>query len=118
MPWPTGREIVDRIAILSSLYFPEFYSPKLHGRDVPPLPDNLKPIQPILEIAHPAHSKMMCAMLHHEEPSCLVTYTKFIAKEGVNSLKFVGLIYAASLIFRGRSLIERLVIRKRFYDFF
>ncbi|CAG8590009.1 14959_t:CDS:2 [Funneliformis mosseae] len=112
MPWPTGREIVDRIAILSSLYFPEFYSPKLHGRDVPPLPDNLKPIQPIWEIAHPAHSKMMCAMLHHDEPSCLVTYTKFIAKEGVNSLKFMGMIYTISLLFRGKSLIERLVMKK------
>ncbi|CAI2181267.1 1751_t:CDS:2, partial [Funneliformis geosporum] len=107
MPWPNGREIVDRIAILSSLYFPEFYSPKLHGRDVPPLPDNLKPIQPIWEIAHPAHSKMMCAMLHHEEPSCLVTYTKFIAKEGVDSLKFMTMVYTISFLFRGKSLIER-----------
>src|SRR5437764_1201646 len=107
MPWPTGREIVDRIAILSSLYFPEFYSPKLHGRNVPPLPDNLKPIQPMLEIANPAHSKILCAMLHHEEPSCLVTYTKFIAKEGLDALKFMGIVYAISLFLRGRTLIQR-----------
>ncbi|RGB33939.1 hypothetical protein C1646_169259 [Rhizophagus diaphanus] len=103
MPWPVGREIVDRIGILASLYYPEFYSSKLHGRDVPPLPDNLKPIQPVLEIAHPAHSKMLCAMLHHEEPSCLVTYTKFIAKEGIDALKFMGIVYTISLILSGKS---------------
>ncbi|CAB4445973.1 unnamed protein product [Rhizophagus irregularis] len=103
MPWPIGREIVDRIGILASLYYPEFYSSKLHGRDVPPLPDNLKPIQPVLEIAHPAHSKMLCAMLHHEEPSCLVTYTKFIAKEGIDALKFMGIVYTISLILSGKS---------------
>lgn len=103
MPWPTGREIVDRVKILASLYYPEFYSSKLHGRDVPPLPDNLKLIQPVLEIAHPAHSKMLCAMLHPEEPSCLVTYTKFIAKEGIDALKFMGIVYAISLILSRRS---------------
>ncbi|RHZ59506.1 hypothetical protein Glove_363g34 [Diversispora epigaea] len=106
IPWPKGREIVDRIAILASLHYPEFYSPKLHGRD-PALPKVLKPIQPILEIAHPAHNKMMCATLHPEDPSCFITYLKFIAKEGVAALKFMSIGHAIFLATRWKYYLSR-----------
>ncbi|CAJ0905797.1 16369_t:CDS:2 [Entrophospora sp. SA101] len=105
--WPTGREIVDRIEILASLYYPKFYSSKLHGRDAPPLPDALKSVKVIFEIAHPAHTKMMCAMLHPEDPSCLRTFTKFIVKEGLTALKFMGVMHAVGLLFKSKSFLKR-----------
>ncbi|CAG8453368.1 778_t:CDS:2 [Ambispora leptoticha] len=106
LPWPTGREIVDSIGVIASLNYPEFYSKKLH-RDVPPLPKELNPIQPILEIAHPAHTKTMCAMLHPDEPSCLVTFSKFVAKEGVGALKFMAIINGIGIILRWKQIRER-----------
>ncbi|CAG8515108.1 9132_t:CDS:2 [Acaulospora morrowiae] len=107
MPWPTGQEIVERITTIASLHYPGFYSPKLHGRDISTLPDALKPIRPVLEIAHPAHNKMMCALLHPNDPSCLATYFKFIAKEGVAALKFMVALQALSLIFKWKTLVSR-----------
>ncbi|CAG8695527.1 19049_t:CDS:2 [Gigaspora margarita] len=106
-PWPSGREIVDQIAIIASLNYPHFHSPKLHGINDPALPDTLKPIQPILEIAHPAHTKMLCAVLHPEDLSCLSTYSKFIAKEGITALKFMTFVHLISLFYKSRDLVKR-----------
>jgi hypothetical protein len=61
----------------------------------------------IFEIAHPAHTKMMCAMLHPEDPSCLRTFTKFIVKEGLTALKFMGVMHAFSLLFKSKSFVKR-----------
>ncbi|CAG8507842.1 5733_t:CDS:2, partial [Dentiscutata heterogama] len=107
IPWPSGREIADQIAIITSLNYPEFHSPKLHGINDSAFPDKLKPIQPILEIAHPAHTKMLCAILHPEDTSCLANYSKFIAKEGITALKFMTLVHLAPLLFRSRVSIKK-----------
>ncbi|CAG8675361.1 7464_t:CDS:2 [Dentiscutata erythropus] len=106
-PWPSGREIVDQIAIITSLNYPEFRSPKLHGINDSAFPDKLKTIRPILEIAHPAHTKLLCAVLHPEDTSCLANYSKFIAKEGITALKFMTLVHIVPLLFRSRDLVKR-----------
>ncbi|KAG9295018.1 hypothetical protein G9A89_017812 [Geosiphon pyriformis] len=106
LPWPTGRDIIDSIRILGDLHYPEFNSPQLHPYSSS-LPNELGPINPILALAHPGHTRTMCAMLHPDELSCLLNFSKFVAKEGAATLKFLGMINFLSLVLRWKQVRER-----------
>ncbi|CAG8544015.1 7175_t:CDS:2, partial [Paraglomus brasilianum] len=86
-PWPSRTEILSSLATLTTLNYPIFRSPKIN-RDGPALPSILRTIQPVLESAHPAHSRMVCALMHPDEPSCWVTLWKFVNKEFTSALKY------------------------------
>lgn len=111
MAWPTRREIADHVALLSTpkkdqTPFPGYTSPSLaalHPSTQPTTP--FPKINPVLDWspAHPAHSRLLCAMLHPTEPSCRANYLHYWATEWKQSAKFVAAITAIFNLFKLRS---------------
>lgn len=109
--WPSRREIADHVALLSTPSksakpFPEFTSPALSA--IHPSPQATTPyakINPVLDWspAHPAHSRLLCAMLHPTEPSCRANYLNYWSTEWKRSAKFVALFTAFFNLFKLRS---------------
>lgn len=111
MAWPTRREIADHVALLSTpkkdqTPFPGFTSPSLAALNPSARPTTpFSKINPVLDWspAHPAHSRLLCAMLHPTEPSCRSNYLHYWATEWKQSAKFVAAITAVFNLFKLRS---------------
>lgn len=110
--WPSHRQIADHVALMStptptSAPFPAFSSASLSSLRSSGVPSSspYSVINPILDWspAHPSHSRLMCAMLHPNEPSCKVNYLNFWSSEWKQSAKFVALITAVFNVFKWRS---------------
>lgn len=103
IPWPSRREVADHVALLStptkqSSAFPSFTSPSLSALQPSPFPTTSFPaINPVLDFspAHPAHSQLLCALLHPTEPSCKRNFLKFWATEWKASARFISIFLAA-----------------------
>ncbi|PWN53209.1 hypothetical protein IE53DRAFT_201485 [Violaceomyces palustris] len=97
--WPSPREIVDTIADLSTptrtaAPFPGFVSPLLSSLTPSNHPSTeFGAINPIIDYspAHPAHERLLCAVLHPGEPSCSRNFVGFFLKEWAASARFVAL---------------------------
>lgn len=109
--WPSRQTIVDHIATLAtptatSSANPSFTSPLLSSLKPSRYPTTpYEAINPVLDYspAHPAHTQLMCALLHPTEPSCRKTLVNHFKQEWVASARFAGLFtVAASAIFRNR----------------
>lgn len=68
--WPGKYEIVDSLATIATLQWPQFLSPILHPSNPSPLPRSIKSVSPITSPAHPLVSSLSCALLHPSTPSC------------------------------------------------
>lgn len=110
IPWPTGRQVVDHIALFStptsqSSAFPTFVSPSLSALHPSPYPTTSHAIiNPILDYspAHPAHTKLLCALLHPTEPSCKRNFLRFWAKEWTASARFISMFLAVVNVLKWR----------------
>ncbi|CAO1627767.1 unnamed protein product [Parajaminaea phylloscopi] len=110
--WPSRQTIIDHIATLAkptptSKPFPAFTSPLLSALKPSRHPTTqFTSINPILDYspAHPAHTQLMCAMLHPTEPSCRHTFINHFKNEWVPSARFAGAFaLLSSLLFRSKS---------------
>lgn len=109
--WPSKREVADHVAILStptakSSAFPNFISPSLSALHPSPYPTTSYPrINPVLDFspAHPAHSRLLCALLHPTEPSCKRNFLRFWATEWKASARFISVFLAAVNVLKWKS---------------
>lgn len=98
IPWPAPRDIADTIATLSTptktaAAYPAFKAPVLSALTPSKYPTTKHPlINPVLDYApaHPAHSRLLCAVLHPTEPSCSRNFVHFFLREWQASAKFVA----------------------------
>ncbi|CAD6946328.1 unnamed protein product [Tilletia controversa] len=96
--WPSQRVIVDHIAQLStptrtSSAFPAFSSPLLSALTPSPYPTtDFSQINPVLDYgpAHPAHTSLVCALMHPAEPNCKRNATEFWKREWWGAARFVA----------------------------
>lgn len=109
--WPSKREIAHHVALLStptktSSAFPTFLSPSLSALQPSPFPTSqYTSINPVLDFspAHPAHTQLLCAILHPTEPSCKRNFLRFWASEWKASARFVSIFLAAVNVLKWRS---------------
>lgn len=113
--WPSRQTISDHVALLAtptpnSKPFPSFTSPLLSALTPSRHPTTpYTAINPILDYspAHPAHTKLMCAMLHPTEPSCRQTFINHFKNEWLASARFAGAFaFLSSVLFRGKSWLR------------
>ncbi len=65
-------------------------------------------INPILDYApaHPAHSNLLCAVLHPTEPSCRTNFLSFWKREWVGSARFVAIFALLTQLLRYKKLLR------------
>ncbi|CAO1630559.1 unnamed protein product [Sympodiomycopsis kandeliae] len=109
--WPSRRTIADHVAILASPSsttspFPSFTSPLLSSLSPTKYPTSpFEAINPILDYspAHPAHTQLLCAMLHPKNPSCKQTLFTHFKSEWLPSAKFTGaFVLLTSVLFKSK----------------
>lgn len=114
IPWPAPRDVADTIAILSTptrtaAAYPSFKAPVLSALTPSKYPTSAYPlVNPVLDYApvHPAHSRLLCAVLHPTEPSCLRNFIAFFAKEWQASAKFVAAFTAATQLLAYKKVLK------------
>ncbi|KIS71636.1 uncharacterized protein UMAG_00077 [Mycosarcoma maydis] len=112
--WPASRDIADTIAALSTpsataAAYPAFKAPVLSALTPPKYPTSKYTlINPVLDYApaHPAHSRLLCAVLHPTQPSCLKNLLSFFATEWQASAKLVALFTAISQLLSYKKLLN------------
>ncbi|KAK0525469.1 hypothetical protein OC834_003341 [Tilletia horrida] len=112
--WPSQRVIVDHIAQLStptrtSPAFPSFSSPLLSALTPSPYPTtDFLSINSVLDYgpAHPAHSSLVCAIMHPAEPSCKRNATEFWKREWWGAARFVAGFAALSNVLAWKKLAK------------
>lgn len=113
--WPSRQTISDHVALLATPTptnkpFPSFTSPLLSAMKPSKHPTTpYHAINPILDYspAHPAHTQLMCAMLHPTEPSCRQTLINHFKAEWLASARFAGAFaLLSSVLFRSRSWVQ------------
>lgn len=114
IPWPAPRDIADTIASLSTpsstaAAYPAFKAPVLSALTPSKYPTTRYAlINPVLDYApvHPAHSRLLCAVLHPTEPSCSRNFASFFAREWQASAKFVAIFTALTQLLSYRKVIK------------
>ncbi|SJX60099.1 uncharacterized protein SRS1_11412 [Sporisorium reilianum f. sp. reilianum] len=114
IPWPAPRDIADTIATLStpsatSAAYPTFKAPVLSALTPSKYPTTQYPlINPVLDYApaHPAHSRLLCAVLHPTEPSCSKNFLSFFAREWQASAKFVAVFTALTQLLSYKKVLK------------
>ncbi|KAI3484696.1 hypothetical protein L1887_52122 [Cichorium endivia] len=114
IPWPAPRDVADTIALLSTptpttAAYPAFKAPVLSALTPSKYPTTKFPlINPVLDYApaHPAHSRLLCALLHPTEPSCSRNFLGFFAREWQASAKFVAVFTAAAQLLSYRKVLK------------
>ncbi|SPO20631.1 uncharacterized protein UTRI_00107 [Ustilago trichophora] len=114
IPWPAPRDIADTIATLStptktSAAYPAFKAPVLSALSPSKYPTTKYPIiNPVLDYApvHPAHSRLLCAILHPTEPSCSRNFLSFFMREWQASAKFVAVFTALTQLISYKRILN------------
>ncbi|KAJ1030534.1 hypothetical protein NDA16_001443 [Ustilago loliicola] len=114
IPWPASRDIADTIATLStpnstSAAYPAFKAPVLSALSPSKYPTTKYAlINPVLDYApaHPAHSRLLCAILHPTEPSCSKNFLGFFAREWQASAKFVAVFTALTQLLSYKKVLK------------
>ncbi|SNX81380.1 uncharacterized protein MEPE_00085 [Melanopsichium pennsylvanicum] len=107
--WPEPRDIANTIATLStptktSAAYPGFKAPVLSSLNPSKHPSSKYTlVNPVLDFspAHPAHSRLLCAILHPTQPSCSKNLVNFFLTEWQASAKFVAIFTLASQLLGG-----------------
>lgn len=107
-PYPTNFDIVDGLAELSKLKWPNFVSPILfpHHKKTLPGSETVQRLSPITSFAHPGTKHTSCAVLHPQDPSCARTYLKYWISAFPPIAKFFTLIYGAFALLGYKTLIK------------
>ncbi|PWZ02976.1 hypothetical protein BCV70DRAFT_197218 [Testicularia cyperi] len=114
IPWPAPREVADTIAALSTptrsaAAYPAFKAPVLSALTPSKYPASKYPvINPVLDYApvHPAHSRLLCSLLHPTQPSCSKNFLHFFASEWQASAKFVAAFTAVTQLLAYRRVLK------------
>ena len=114
IPWPAPRDVADTIATLStptatSAAYPTFKAPVLSALTPSKYPTTRYAlINPVLDYApaHPAHSRLLCALLHPTEPSCSKNFLGFFAREWQASAKFVAVFSALTQLLSYKKVLK------------
>ncbi|GAC96640.1 hypothetical protein PHSY_004223 [Pseudozyma hubeiensis SY62] len=114
IPWPAPRDVADTIAQLSTpsstaAAYPAFQAPVLSALTPSKYPTTRYPlINPILDYApaHPAHSRLLCAVLHPTQPSCSRNFLGFFASEWQASAKFVAVFTAITQLISYKKVLK------------
>lgn len=105
MPWPSTNSIVDGLAQLSRLRWPDFTSPILFPNAKQPLPRSVAGLSPIAASAHPLIKHTSCALLHPDDPSCARTYIKYWFASFPRTARLFTFIYGAFAVLSYKSLL-------------
>jgi len=97
LPWPAPYDIVESLAKIADLRFPQFASPILFP-DTQTLPKSLSLISPVISPAHPTIKSLQCALLHPDEPSCLKAYIHCWASELPRIAKLLTALYCLAWV--------------------
>lgn len=114
IPWPAPRDVADTIAQLSTptrtaAAYPSFKAPVLSALTPAKYPTSAYPlVNPVLDYApvHPAHSRLLCAVLHPTEPSCARNFAAFFAHEWQASAKFVAAFTAVTQVLAYKKVLS------------
>lgn len=113
--WPSRQTVVDHIAKIAtptatSSAYPTYTSPLLSSLKPSRYPTTpYEAVNPIFDYspAHPAHTQLLCALLHPTEPSCRKTLINHFKSEWVKAARFSGVFAGlASLLFRGKKWVS------------
>lgn len=99
LSWPAPDVVIDNLGKVARLHYPPFISPILHP-DSPAIPPTFQNIAAVTSSAHPAISRLSCALLHPNEPSCLENFGNFSIHELTRVLKYVLTAYSVSALLR------------------
>lgn len=107
LPWPTNRNIVDSLASISKLKWPSFTSPILIPSVAKPPPTSpLSRTTALTNSAHPAITRLSCALLHPHSPSCSYAFVSHHLLTFPSMTKLFTLIYALSALPRYRDFLN------------
>lgn len=106
--WPGTFDIVDALAAMGSLKWPEFVSPILfpNMKDVFPSNAAIQKVSPILSPAFPGARNMACALLHPHDPSCARTYLRYWIAAFPSVARFFTLVYGAFALLAYKALLK------------
>ncbi|RVX66683.1 hypothetical protein B0A52_09496 [Exophiala mesophila] len=104
--WPHWNDIVDALAQMATLKWPQFTSPILHPDKYTTLPASISPvISPITARAHPAIQNLSCSLLHPSDPSCFLAYLRHNLLSFPRIARFYTIYYGVfAVLLRFRSL--------------
>ncbi|KAF2144847.1 uncharacterized protein K452DRAFT_356220 [Aplosporella prunicola CBS 121167] len=92
IPWPDTPTYVDSLAEIARLRWPPYVSPIMFPNKQT-LPARLLPISPITSPAHPAITRLSCALLHPNDPSCARTYITYFIRAFPPVARFFTVIF-------------------------
>lgn len=105
--WPTANNIVDALAQMARLKWPNFVSPILHPKTPNTLPASIDPIiSPITSRAHPGIANLSCALIHPSDPSCFMAYLRQMLLSFPEIAKFFSKYYGALALLRVKKFID------------
>ncbi|KIW19509.1 hypothetical protein PV08_00081 [Exophiala spinifera] len=105
--WPSSDDIIDGLAQMARLKWPPFESPILNPNKVSTLPSSIDPtISPITSRAHPAISKLSCALIHPSDPSCFMAYLRQNLLAFPQLARFYAMYYGAFSLLRIKKMIR------------
>ncbi|KAL6246592.1 hypothetical protein RBB50_006830 [Rhinocladiella similis] len=105
--WPSSDDIVDALAQMARLRWPTFDSPILNPNKITTLPQGIDPIiSPITSRAHPAISKLSCALIHPSDPSCFMAYLRQNLLAFPKLARFYAMYYGALSLLRIKKTIR------------
>lgn len=107
LPWPTQFNIVDSLASTSQLKWPSFTSPILFPNVAQPAKTSLlSRTTALTNSAHPAISRLSCALLHPHSPSCSYAFLSHHLVTFPSLAKLFTLVYALFALPRYRDFLN------------
>jgi hypothetical protein len=105
--WPSSNDIVDGLAQMARLRWPPFVSPILRPNNPNTLPQGIDPvISPITSRAHPAISKLSCALIHPSDPSCFMAYLRQNLLAFPQLARFYAMYYGALSVLHAKKFVS------------
>ncbi|KAK6371547.1 hypothetical protein LTS17_008798 [Exophiala oligosperma] len=105
--WPSSDDTADALAQMARLKWPAFTSPILNPNRANTLPPGIDPIiSPITSCAHPAISKLSCALIHPSDPSCFLAYLRQNLLAFPKLARFYAMYYGAFSLLHVKKMIH------------
>ncbi|OJJ46652.1 hypothetical protein ASPZODRAFT_16407 [Penicilliopsis zonata CBS 506.65] len=108
LPWPDQEGVLDSLATIAELKWPDFVSPILHPSTTQTLPAAVQSISPLTGSAHPSLASLSCALLHPALPSCSTAFLHHLLLTGPRLVRLLAV--AAALVTVPRVLIKSLAL--------
>ena len=105
--WPAWPNIVDALAQMARLKWPNFISPILRPMTRQTLPAGIDSIiTPITSRAHPGIQHLSCALIHPSNPSCFMAYLRHMLISFPQIAQFFSKYYGALALLRFKKIIN------------